>query len=114
MLVFAIAVIFFLGGCEIEGINFDDTSLNVDCSISRQYLDYAYYVEGTCKNNSSKEYNYLQVEFICYDNAGNNLGNAIDNTNNVLSGDSWKFKAIFLGSNEENISNCKFHEVSGW
>lgn len=34
-----------------------------------------------------KKCKYCQIEFICYDKDGNNLGTAIDNTNNL-----WEIK----------------------
>ena len=103
-------------GCDV----FDDINSvkdNVSCTTTKQYLDksgYAYYVEGTCVNNSSSDYDYLQVEYICYDKDGNNLGTALDNTNNLLGNQSWKFKAMFLGSEGKKVKNCDYHEVTGW
>ena len=111
----------FISGCSLE--EFDQqlktgykeaTKPNVSCEISKQYKNsYSYYIEGTCKNNGSKDYSYLQVEFICYDKDGYNLGTAWDNTNNLLSGQSWKFKAIFFGD-EKSVKKCEYHEVTGW
>lgn len=108
-------------GCDLEKFNQElnntykeATKPNVSCTISKQYKSsYSYYIEGVCKNDGSKDYNYLQVEFICYDKDGYNLGTAWDNTNNLLSGESWKFKAIFLGD-EKSVKKCEYHEVTGW
>ncbi len=124
-IIFSIISIFlfvmFANGCDI----FDDidksiediTKPKVSCTTTKQYRDkygYSYYIEGKCVNNGSKDYDYLQVEYICYDKEGNNLGTALDNTNNLLAGQSWKFKAISLVSNAKSIDHCDFHEVSGW
>lgn len=108
-------------GCDLEKFNQElnntykeATKPNVSCTISKQYKSsYSYYIEGVCKNDGSKDYNYLQVEFICYDKDGYNLGTAWDNTNNLLSGESWKFKAMFLGD-EKSVKKCEYHEVTGW
>lgn len=108
-----------LTGCEfdsyIDSAIDDATKPNVSCTIDKQYSDtYSYYVEGTCKNNGSKDYDYLQVEFICYDKEGNNLGTALANTNNLLSGQTWKYKAMDLVTGDEKIDHCDYHEVTGW
>lgn len=75
---------------------------------------FAYYIEGTVTNNKDRDYSYVSIEFVCYDSEGNNLGTAMDNTNNLLGKQTWKYKAMFIGSNEENVDHCDYHEVSGW
>ena len=84
--------------------------------ITKQYADefkFGYYIEGTVKNNRDKDYSYVQIEFICYDASGNNLGTAVDNTNNLLGGQTWKYKALAL-TTAENIDHCEYHEITGW
>ena len=119
--VFFTLAITCLTGCSYfdEVNNTIDNALkpNVTCSVDKQYLDdygFSYYIEGTCTNNGTTDYNYLQVEFICYDGDGNNLGTALDNTNNLLAGQTWKFKAMDLVSDSESIDHCDYHEVTGW
>lgn len=85
--------------------------------ITQQYSDeygLSYYIEGSVKNNKDKDYSYVQIEFVCYDSEGNNLGTAIDNTNNLLGNETWKFKAIAMFSGAENIDHCDFHEITSW
>lgn len=85
--------------------------------ISSQYSDdygFAYYIEGSVKNNKNKDYSYVQIEFVCYDSDGNNLGTAIDNTNNLLGNQTWKFKAIAMFSDVENVTHCEYHDITGW
>ncbi len=76
--------------------------------------NFAYYIEGVVTNLSNKEYSYVQIEFICYDSDGNNLGTAMDNTNNVLGKESWKFNAMGLFSGAGNVDHCTFKEISAW
>ena len=116
-----ILVMICITGCDfmdnLDKTIEDSTKPNVSCTTEKQYLDiygYSYYIEGKCINNGSKDYNYLQVEYICYDKAGNNLGTAFDNTNNLLSGQTWKFKAMALISDDNKIDHCDYHEVTGW
>lgn len=82
--------------------------------ISDQYSNsFTYYIEGYVKNNRDKDYSYVQIEFVCYDADGNNLGTAIDNTNNLLANQTWKFKAMFLGT-DKTVDHCDYHEITSW
>lgn len=92
-------------------------SKDLSYTITSQYLDdygISYYIEGTVKNKGSKKFSYVSINFNCYDANGNNLGSALDNTNNLLANETWKYKAIFMGSNAEDIARCEYYEVSGW
>ena len=83
-------------------------------TVDSQYNDsFSYYIEGTVVNNKDRDYSYVQIEFICYDAEGNNLGTAIDNTNNLLGNQTWKYKAAFIGDNE-SVDHCDFHEITEW
>ena len=83
-------------------------------TVTSEYNDtFSHYIEGTVKNNKDKDYSYVQIEFICYDKDGNNLGTAIDNTNNLLGQQTWKFKAMGLFT-DSTVDHCDFHEVTGW
>ena len=82
--------------------------------ITSEYNDtFTHYVEGTVKNNKNRDYSYVQIEFICYDADGNNIGTAVDNTNNLLANQTWKFKAMGLFT-DADADHCDFHEVKGW
>ena len=101
-----------------EGSNNSGTSTEkkekFSYTITDEYDDtWSHYIEGTVVNNKDKDYSYVQIEFICYDKDGNNLGTAIDNTNNLLGGQTWKFKAMGLFT-DAKVDHCDFHEVSGW
>ena len=37
----------------------------------------------------------------------------MDNTNNLLGNQTWKYKAMFIGENN-TVDHCDFHKVSGW
>ena len=71
--------------------NKEKFSYTVDKSYAGDY-GIGYYIEGVVTNKTDKEYSYVQIEFICYDKDGNNLGTAIDNTNNLLGKQTWKYK----------------------
>lgn len=84
-------------------------------NVTNEYQDtFSYYIEGTVKNNKDKDYSYVQIEFVCYDKDGNNLGTAIDNTNNLLGNETWKFKAMGMFTTDDKVDHCDFKEVTGW
>ena len=70
------------------------------------------YIEGTIKNNTTKDYTYAQVTFNLYDKDGNQLGTAMDNINNFKANGTWKYKAI--GLTTEKVSKFEFVEITGW
>ena len=82
--------------------------------VTKEYDDYfSHYIEGTVTNNLDKDYSYVQIEFVCYDKDGNNVGTAFDNTNNLLKKQTWKFKALGLFT-DTSVDHCDFQEISGW
>lgn len=87
------------------------TSMEVTYS---EYLGYSATITGTAKNNTSKNYSYASVEFAVYDSAGNNLGTALANINNLMSGDTWKFSAALLGFPETRPTTYKLVDITVW
>lgn len=72
---------------------------------------FAYYVTGTIKNNTNRQYSYVQVTFNLYDEDGAQIGTAMANVNNLEANGTWKFKA--LGITEE-VASYKLMEITGW
>lgn len=102
---------------EKNNSNSNNSKPKFSYTIDNQYLgDYGlgYYIEGTVTNNRDKEYSYVSIEFVCYDGAGNNIGTASDSSSTLLGNQTWKYKAIFLGSNDESVDHCDYHEITGW
>lgn len=93
--------------------NKEKFSYTVDKSYDGDY-GIGYYIEGVVTNKTDKDYSYVQIEFICYDKDGNNLGTAIDNTNNLLGNQTWKYKAMFMGSDGKEVDHCDYHETTSW
>lgn len=116
-LIICIGIIFLaIGIAASNGENSSEEGEKFSHTVEKSYLDssgYNYYIEGTVTNNRDKDYSYVQIEFVCYDKDGNNLGTAIDNTNNLLKKETWKFKAFGLFTNQK-VDHCDFKEVSGW
>ena len=94
-----------------------NTNKKFNYTVTNEYTDeygFSHYIEGTVTNNRNKNYSYVQIEFICYDNQGNNLGTAMDNTSNLLANQTWKFKAMAFFSDASNVDHCDFHEINGY
>lgn len=75
------------------------------------YDGFAYYVNGTIKNNTDKQYSYVQVTFNLYDASGTQIGTAMANINNLEGNGTWKFKAI---GGTQNAASYKLAEITGW
>lgn len=114
LIVFMLIVVLTFSGCSSSDIDNMLKEDNLSHEVTKEY-DKAgtHYIEGTVKNNSDKEYSYLQIEFVCYDKSGNNIGTALANTNNLLGNETWKFKAMGLFS-DAKAAKCEFKEVTGW
>jgi N-acetylmuramoyl-L-alanine amidase CwlA len=69
------------------------------------------YIAGTVKNNTNKQYSYVQVEINLYDDAGNQVGSTLANANNLEPGGTWKFKAPII---EEKATKYKVKDVTGF
>lgn len=74
---------------------------------------FAYYIDGYIKNNTDKNYNYVQVDFTVYDSEGNTIGSCLDNNSGLEANGRWKFSAICTGD-VENIASYKLNEISKW
>ncbi len=72
-----------------------------------------YYVEGYVKNNSDKDYEYVDIEFTAYDSEGNTLGSCYDNTSSLEANGRWKFKASCIDETDK-IASYKLKEINGY
>ena len=74
----------------------------------------SYYIEGSIKNNTSKQYSYVQVTFNLYDLDGAQIGSAMSNINNLEANGLWKFKALGSIGNGKGVASYKLMEISGF
>lgn len=72
--------------------------------------EFTTYIVGKVKNNTDKQYGYVQVELNLYDADGAQVGSTLDNTNNLEPGGTWKFKAVAF----EEFDNYKIKDVTGY
>ncbi|QJW47858.1 zinc ribbon domain-containing protein [bacterium BFN5] len=69
------------------------------------------YVTGTVKNNTKKNYGYVQVEVNLYDESDAQVGSTLANTNNLEPGGVWKFKALVM---QKGNYKYKIKNISGF
>ena len=72
------------------------------------------YVTGVLKNNTDKEKSYVQITIPAYDANGNKVGDALANVNNLKPNSTWKFKAMYIGSEKNVTFKTEELKVSGF
>lgn len=75
---------------------------------------FSYDISGIIKNSTKHDYTSVSVSFTLYDKAGNNIGSAFDTASNLKSGDTWKFKAMGLVDDVDEVARFELDEISGW
>lgn len=73
----------------------------------------SYYIEGYVKNNTDKNYNYVQISFTTYDSEGNTIGSCLDNNSSLDANGRWKFKAICSGD-AKSTASYKLDKLTGY
>lgn len=68
------------------------------------------YISGTIRNNTEKKYSYVIVEINLYDASGSQIGSTSDTVENLMPGDTWKFKAICT---EKEAKSYKIVRIRG-
>ena len=66
---------------------------------------------GVLKNNSNKDFDYVQLSFSLFDANGNVVDTAFTNVTNLKAGRTWKFEAMFF---EDNVASWELDEITGW
>lgn len=72
------------------------------------------HIVGTIKNNKNKSYSYVQVTFNLYDKNGAQLGTALANINNLEPYGTWRYDALGLVANVEDVASYKLADISGF
>ena len=72
------------------------------------------YVTGVLKNNTDKEKSYVQITIPAYDSNGNKVGDALANINDLKPNSTWKFKAMYIGSEKNVTFKTEELKVSGF
>lgn len=121
-----ILVLFIIGAFAMAGedtttssTSENNTGVNQQTSATEKFTvlehqtendSYWTYITGTIKNNTNKEYSYVQVEINLYDESGNLINSTLDNINNLEANGTWKFKAMATSE----FSTYKIKDITGW
>ena len=57
-------------------------------------------VRGEVTNTSDSAVDYMEVNALFYDSEGSRLGDGLDNLNDFQAGETYKYDALYLGSND--------------
>ena len=68
-------------------------------------------IQGTVRNNTGRNYKYVQVEINLYDDAGTQVGSTLANVNNLEPNAIWRFEAFVL---QESATQAKVQDVTGF
>lgn len=71
------------------------------------------YISGRVKNNTNKNYSYVQVNINLYNENGDLITTTFDNVNNLESGNVWNFKAMIY-QDTDNINHYKIVDITGF
>lgn len=72
--------------------------------------DFGITITGKIKNNTSKQYSYVQATFNLYNDAGELIGTALANVTHLGAQETWAFSAIGVCG---NVATYKLNEISG-
>ncbi|KXA07722.1 FxLYD domain-containing protein [Finegoldia magna] len=82
--------------------------------VKQESDEFSTYVTGVLKNNSGSDKGYIQIEFPVYDKDGNKLDSAFANVTELKKDKTWKFKAVYLGTEKDVKVDLKDPKVSGF
>ena len=116
VVVLVISVILIVSGVVgLTGRNEELTVSGLEMKVDyNEYWGYSATITGVAKNVTSEDFSYASVEFSVYDSAGNNLGTALANINNLQAGDTWRFEATLLGRPSSRPVSYKLVEIIAW
>ena len=93
---------------ETQNAKYEVSELNIEKD------SFSSYVTGVLKNNTDKEKSYVQVTIPAYDANGNKVGDALANVNDLKPNSTWKFKAMYIGSEKNVTFKTEELKVSGF
>jgi hypothetical protein len=104
---------------EDEAEVVDDISEEVGDQEDLELLEHGFqedgflsYVAGKIRNNSNKDYGYVQVQINLYDAEGTLVDSTLDNVNNLRAGETWAFEAIIISP--EKVDSYRIEAITGF
>jgi hypothetical protein len=71
-------------------------------------------VRGTAVNNTDSELSYVEAEAVFLDESGTQIGDGLDNVNDLAAGREWEFDCMFLGDDASRIAEYEIEVSSGF
>lgn len=105
------------GGNESSGNDGSDSGGSSDLEILDHELyedDFSAGVEGTVRNNSDEEMSYVEVQAVFLDEEGTQIGDSIDNVNDLAADREWEFDCMFLGDDPGRIDSYEIEASTGF
>lgn len=95
-------------------VSINDGKLMIQKDIDGYYEeeDKTFYILGTLTNNTANYYDYIELEYIVYDEEGNILGNASATLNQLKKGKSWRFKIVYDGIDAKEVSSFELSNIN--
>lgn len=75
--------------------------------------DYLPFISGTFTNNTDSDFSYVSVEYALYDKDGAKIDSAIDSTDGLKAGGTWKYEAHIL-SDADDVESYEMTDVTYW
>ncbi|MBN2686186.1 MAG: hypothetical protein JXR40_12970 [Pontiellaceae bacterium] len=66
---------------------------------------------GTARNNTARQYSYVQIEINLYDSNGTQVGSTLANINNLEPNGSWRFEAPVF---ESDAVDAKIKDITSF
>lgn len=83
---------------------FEQNGFAVDMAKVRvEREEFGGYVTGVVENRTGRDLSYAQIQFTFQNRAGEQVGTAVGNTNNLRAGARWRFKAVLFDAPEGSI-----------
>lgn len=110
-LVLTLTLAFCFTACDDAG--------TTDLTVSNENVSYEYTaslgwyvtITGTITNTTKRDFSYISVTYKIYDASGAVIGTALDNANNIGSGETWRFEANSFSWFDEKPASVKFSEI---
>ena len=101
-------------GCDFLGDNkLSVTNENISID-HNEYIGYTVTVTGTIENTTGKDLSYISVEYKIYDSSNAIIGTALANANSIGKGETWRFRAISLGTLNQRPIKVTLSEIQKW
>ncbi|PSQ43805.1 hypothetical protein BRD17_05385 [Halobacteriales archaeon SW_7_68_16] len=71
-------------------------------------------VRGTAVNNTDSELSYVEAEAVFLDESGTQIGDGLDNVNDLAAGREWEFDCGFFGDDASRIAEYEIEVSSGF